>query len=37
MPRMIFRRRAALDQLDQRLLDANRTIGQPSKITVMRL
>ena len=27
--------RAALDQLDQRLLDANRTIGQPSKITTI--
>src|SRR6516162_3817665 len=32
---LIFRRRAALDQLDQRLLDANRTIGQPKKITVI--
>jgi len=30
---LIFHRRAALDHLDQRLLDANRTIGQPSKIT----
>src|SRR6516165_6379829 len=32
---LIFHRRAALDQLDQRLLDANRTIGQPSKITTI--
>jgi hypothetical protein len=32
---LIFRRRAALDQLGQRLLDANRTIGQPDKITVI--
>lgn len=32
---LIFRRRAALDNLGQRLLDANRTIGQPSKITVI--
>jgi hypothetical protein len=30
---LIFRRRAALDQLEERLLDANRTIGQPNKIT----
>jgi hypothetical protein len=29
---LIFRRRAALDNLGQRLLDANRTIGQPNKI-----
>ena len=29
---LIFHRRAALDQLGQRLLDANRTIGQPKKI-----
>src|SRR5580704_7685533 len=28
-------RRAALDQLGQRLLDANRTIGQPKKITMI--
>ena len=27
---LIFRRRAALDQMGERLLDANRTIGQPS-------
>lgn len=32
---LIFRRRAPLDQLNQRLLDANRTIGQPNKITVI--
>jgi hypothetical protein len=32
---LIFRRRAALDQLGQRLLDANRTIGQPHKIPVI--
>ena len=32
---LIFHRRAALDQLDQRLLDANRTIGQPKKITMI--
>jgi hypothetical protein len=32
---LIFHRRAALDHLDQRLLDANRTIGQPSKITTI--
>jgi hypothetical protein len=30
-----FHRRAALDQLGERLLDANRTIGQPNKITVV--
>jgi hypothetical protein len=29
---LIFHRRAPLDQLGQRLLDANRTIGQPKKI-----
>jgi hypothetical protein len=28
---LIFRRRAALDKLGERLLDANRTIGQPNK------
>jgi hypothetical protein len=28
---LIFKRRAALDHLDQRLLDANRTTGQPKK------
>lgn len=32
---LIFRRRAALDQLGERLLDANRTIGRPNKITVI--
>jgi hypothetical protein len=32
---LIFRRRAALDKLAERLLDANRTIGQPDKITVI--
>src|SRR5258707_8942806 len=32
---LIFRRRAALDQLGARLLDANRTIGQPDKITTI--
>ena len=32
---LIFRRRAALDQLAERLLDANRSIGQPNKITVI--
>jgi hypothetical protein len=32
---LIFRRRAALDQMGQRLLDANRTIGQPNKISVI--
>jgi len=32
---LIFRRRAALDQLGTRLLDANRTIGQPDKITTI--
>lgn len=32
---LVFRRRAALDQLEERLLDANRTLGQPNKITVI--
>jgi hypothetical protein len=32
---LIFRRRAALDKLGERLLDANRTIGQPDNITVI--
>ena len=32
---VIFQRRAALDELGTRLLDANRTIGQPNKITVI--
>jgi hypothetical protein len=33
---LIFHRRVALDRLVHRLLDANRTIGQPSKITIIR-
>jgi hypothetical protein len=32
---LIFHRRAALDQLGQRLLDANRSLGQPDKITTI--
>ena len=32
---LIFRRRAVLDALQERLLDANRTIGQPDKLTVL--
>ena len=32
---LIFRRRAAVDALEQRLLDANRTIGQPKKLTLI--
>jgi hypothetical protein len=32
---LVFHRRAALDALSQRLLDANRTIGQPNKISVI--
>ena len=32
---LIFDRRATLDKLGERLLDANRTIGQPNKITVI--
>ena len=32
---LIFRRRAAVDRLGERLLDANRTIGQPNKITTI--
>jgi hypothetical protein len=32
---LIFHRRTALDKLGDRLLDANRTIGQPDKITVI--
>ena len=31
----IFNARAALDKLGERLLDANRTIGQPDNITVI--
>jgi hypothetical protein len=33
--RLHARRRAALDKLGERLLDANRAIGQPDKITVI--
>jgi hypothetical protein len=33
---LIFHRRAALDKLGARLLDANRTIGQPNKITAVQ-
>jgi hypothetical protein len=32
---LIFSRRAAVDQLSQRLIDANRTIGQPNKISII--
>src|SRR6266705_2615472 len=32
---LIFHRRTALDKLGERLLDANRTIGQPTTITVI--
>lgn len=32
---LIFHRRAALDAMGERLLDANRTIGQPDKITTI--
>jgi len=32
---LIFRRHAALDRLGERLLDANRTVGQPDKITTI--
>ncbi len=32
---LVFHRRAALDKLAERLLDANRTIGQPNKITTI--
>src|SRR5437016_9169498 len=32
---LIFRRRAAVDALEQRLLDANRSIGQPNKLTLI--
>jgi hypothetical protein len=32
---LIFYRRAALDRMGERLLDANRTIGQPDRITVI--
>jgi hypothetical protein len=32
---LIFHRRAALEELGERLLDASRTIGQPNKITII--
>ncbi len=32
---LIFHRRAAVDELTERLLDMNRTIGQPKKITMI--
>lgn len=32
---LIFQRRAALDRMGERLLDANRSIGQPEKITTI--
>jgi hypothetical protein len=32
---LVFRRRATLDNLGERLLDANRPIGQPKKITMI--
>ena len=32
---LIFRRRAALDRMGERLLDANPTIGQPKKLTII--
>jgi DNA-binding transcriptional ArsR family regulator len=32
---LIFSRRAAVDRISQRLMDANRTIGQPKKLTVI--
>jgi len=32
---LVFHRRAALDKLGERLIDANRTIGQPNKITTI--
>ena len=32
---LIFHRRAAVDELTQRLLDMNRMIGQPKKITMI--
>lgn len=32
---LIFHRRAAVDELTERLLDLNRTIGQPKKITII--
>jgi hypothetical protein len=32
---LIFRRRAALDRLGERLFDSNRTIGQPTKLAMI--
>ena len=32
---LVFHRRAALDRLGERLFDANRTIGEPNKITTI--
>src|SRR5208283_2500715 len=32
---LVFHRRAALDRLGERLLDSNRTIGQPDKLTTI--
>jgi hypothetical protein len=32
---LIFKQRAAVDRLEERLLDANRTIGQPNKLTII--
>jgi hypothetical protein len=32
---LIFRQRTALDRMGERLLDANRTIGQPNKLTLL--
>ncbi|HKU23920.1 MAG TPA: hypothetical protein VJQ54_00535 [Candidatus Sulfotelmatobacter sp.] len=32
---LIFRRRAALDELGERLLDANRNLGRPDKLTLI--
>jgi hypothetical protein len=32
---LIFRRRAELDNLGERLIDGNRMVGQPNKITVI--
>src|SRR5262249_43116879 len=32
---LIFMRRAAVDRISERLLDVNRTIGQPKKLTVI--
>jgi hypothetical protein len=32
---LIFHRRAAVDEITQRMLDLNRNIGQPKKITMI--